>query len=142
VPALALVALDDFRGDVVGRPADRLSLLVLVFDARRQPEIADFDFNVLVEEQVPQLEIAVDDVFVVHVPDGQNQLRHEVRRLRLRQALPSLDHLVHALVVTELQQNVAVIPIFEEVLVLADVFVLESPMNLDFRLQLRVIERP
>jgi hypothetical protein len=44
---------------------------------------------------------------------------------------------VHTLVVTEFEQNVAVVTVFEKVFVFANVVVFERPVNLNLGLQLR-----
>lgn len=141
VPPFGLVALNDFGGDVVRRAADGLSLLVLVVDPSCQSQVPHLDVQLLIYEQVSQLQVTVDHVVLVHVLDGKKELRHEVGRLGLGEPLAALDHLVHALVVTQFQQYVAVLAIFEEVLELAHVLVLQHSMDLDFRLQLQRQEK-
>mmetsp|Transcript_24372 Transcript_24372/g.70101 ORF Transcript_24372/g.70101 Transcript_24372/m.70101 type:complete len:311 (-) Transcript_24372:1790-2722(-) len=136
MPALLLVAVDDLRGDVVGGAADGLALLVGAGQAGGETKVSDLDVEVLVEEEVAELEVAVDDVDVVHVADGVEELLHVVLDLRLRESLPSLDHFVHGLVVAQLEKDVAVDLVLEEVLVLADIVVFEAAVDLDLGLEL------
>ena len=42
------LAFKDLRGDVVGRAADRLLLLLVVLQPSRQSEVAQLDLHVLV----------------------------------------------------------------------------------------------
>mmetsp|Transcript_25506 Transcript_25506/g.61327 ORF Transcript_25506/g.61327 Transcript_25506/m.61327 type:complete len:397 (-) Transcript_25506:312-1502(-) len=136
VTPLLLVALDDFWGNVVGRPADGLALLVGGVDATRQAKVSDLDVHGLGEEEVAELEVSVDNVAIVHEAHGLHYLVHEEARLLFCERLPAFDHLVDALVVAELKEDVAVDLVLEEVLVLADVGVLHRSMDLDFSLKL------
>ena len=79
----------------------------------------------------------MNDVFIVNVLHRVEQLAHEVRCFGLGQALAPFDHFVQALVVTQFEEDVAVVAIFKKVLVLAHVLVFERSMDLDFCLQLR-----
>lgn len=133
---LLLVAVNDLGSDVVGSAADGLALLVGAGQAGGQTKVSDLDVEVLVEEEVAELEVAMDDVDAVHVSDGVKELLHVVLDLRLRESLPSLDHFVHGLVLAQLEEDVAVDLVLEEVLVLADVVVLEAAVDLDLGLQL------
>ena len=52
------------------------------------------------------------------------------------QSLPALQQLVHRLVVAELEKDVHILTIFEEVLEVAHMGVLDAAMNLDLTHQL------
>jgi hypothetical protein len=52
------------------------------------------------------------------------------------QSFASLQQLVHAVVRTQLQQNINILRIFKEVHELSDISVLHGPMNFDFTHQL------
>ncbi len=138
VPALLLAPLDDLRRDVVGGAAYRAALLVRRVDPARQAEVADLNVHGFAQEEVPELQVAVDDVAVVHEGDGVDDLQHEEARLLLRERLAPLDHLVHALIVAQLKEDVAVGLVLEEVFVLANVGMLHRSVYLYFRLQLRI----
>ena len=58
-----------------------------------EAKVAHFDLEVAAQEQVAELEVAVDDVACVHVPDRREQLQHVVLDLGLGQPLPALDQL-------------------------------------------------
>jgi hypothetical protein len=64
------------------------------------------------------------------------QLSHKISSFGFCQTFAAFDHLVHTLIVTQLKQNVTVLPILEEMLVLANVFVLQCSVNFNLSLQL------
>ena len=90
--AVALLA-EDLGRDVVGRAAERLLALAVVLEPRGQAKVADLELHVVVEEEVAQLQVAVDDALPVQVLHAQQQLAHEVARLRLRDRLAPLVQL-------------------------------------------------
>ena len=100
---LLLVAVDDLGGDVVGSTADGLALLVGTGQTGGQTKVSHLDVEVLVQKEIAQLEVAMDDVDAVHVPNGVKELLHVVLDLRLCESLPSLDHFVHGLVLAQLE---------------------------------------
>lgn len=55
------------------------------------------DLHVVIEEDVPELEISVDDPVVVQVVDALQQLCHVVAGLWFRQRLPALVELQQGL---------------------------------------------
>lgn len=63
--------------------------------------LTNLDLHILVEEEVAQLEIAVDDAVVVEVLAALDGLAHEVARLRLRHCLTALVQLQQRLQETE-----------------------------------------
>ena len=71
--------------DVVGRAADRA--LLLLADPRGQSEVSDLDSHAGGEEEVAQLEVAVEDVLPVDVVHAVDQLGHVVADLGLRHNL-------------------------------------------------------
>ena len=101
--ALLLVAVNDLGSDVVGSAADGLALLVGAGQTGGQTKVSDLDVEVLVQEEIAQLEVAMDDVDAVHVSDGVQELLYVVLDLRLRESLPPLDHFVHGLVLAQLE---------------------------------------
>mmetsp|Transcript_85257 Transcript_85257/g.246474 ORF Transcript_85257/g.246474 Transcript_85257/m.246474 type:complete len:570 (+) Transcript_85257:804-2513(+) len=80
VPGLAL---QDLGSDVVGRAADRALLLAVVLKLRREAEIANLQARVRVEEQVAQLEVAVDDTSAVQVLHRNDEIIQEEHCLGL-----------------------------------------------------------
>ena len=92
-----VLALEDLGRDVVGRAADCLSPLLAVREARGQAEVAHLDAHLGVDEEVAQLEVAVDDQVGVQVLERRDELREVVTRLELAQLLASLQQLRHGL---------------------------------------------
>lgn len=101
VSTLAFVVLDHFRSNVVRRTAYGFALFIFIFQAGSQAKISYFDIEVLIEEQVTKLQIAVDDVLVVHVDHGLEQLPHEESCLGFGEPISAFDHLIEALIVAE-----------------------------------------
>ena len=134
--SLLLVPIDNLWCDVVGRATDGLALLLRTGQLGRQAKVSNLDGEVLVKEQVAKLQVAVDDVNTVHVADSIEQLLHVVLDFGFGEALPPLDHLVHGLVLAQLEEDVAVNLVLEEVLVLANITMLETAVDFDFCLKL------
>ena len=65
-----------------------------------------------------------------------NNLHSIALHLQLMKPLPPLEKFVHALIMTELQQDIDVVAIFEEMHKLSNVGMLHRSMNLDFTHQL------
>lgn len=60
---------------------------MIFFDEFREPEIANNHISIFVYEKVLWLEIAVNDVFLVEVVEGEDNLSHEELDYLLREAL-------------------------------------------------------
>ena len=78
----------------------------------------------------------MNHILIVDVLDRIEQLRHEKCCFRLGKTFPTFDHLVQALVVAQLEKDVAVLTVLEEMLVFTHVAMFESTVDLDLRLQL------
>ena len=78
----------------------------------------------------------MNNIDLMHVLDGLEKLLHEVLDLRLCEALPTFNHFVHGLVLTELKKDVTIHLVFEEMLVLTNVRMLETAVDLNFGLKL------
>ena len=61
---------------------------------------------------------------VMQVAYCLQELVHKKRGFGLGQAFPTLDHFIHALIVAELQQDVAVLSVLEEMFILTNMFML------------------
>ena len=135
--AVAIRLVEQHLGrDVVGRAADRLLALAGDLDERGEPEVADLDVHVLVEEDVAELEVAVDDLVRVHVLARADELHHEEARLGLGEAAPAAEHVHEGAIVAELEGHVDVVFVLETVLEADDVGVLERLVDLDFCIKL------
>lgn len=58
---VALLALKDLRGDVVGGATNSSFLFAVKLELCGEAEVADFDFHLVVEEKVTKLEVSMDD---------------------------------------------------------------------------------
>lgn len=124
------VLLQDLGGDIVGRAADGLLDLALVFDPGGEPEVADLGVHLVVDEDVAQLEVPVDDGLRVDVDQGLDHLLDVYPGLVLGYPLPPLDQVLQRIVPTVLEQDVDILAILEGLDELNDVLVLEGPVNL------------
>ena len=73
----------------------------------------DFYLHVVVEKDVPQLEISVNYLVLVEVLDAKQDLVHEVSRLRLGHSLSAFVQLHHRSAAAELQNDVDKVGVFK-----------------------------
>ena len=78
----------------------------------------------------------MNHVLIVHVFGGFTELMHVVGSFWFSEFLPAFDHFVETLIMAQFEKDVAIRSVFKEVLVLADVSMLECSMNLNFGLKL------
>jgi len=134
--AVARLALQDLGRDVVGRAADGLLLLALELDLGGQAEVAQLDLHLLAEEEVAQLEVAVDHLVLHQVLHRVQDLQQVALHLDFRQPLAPLEQLVQRLVLAHLQQDVHVLVVLEHVFEVHHVRVVQTLVDLYFRNQL------
>lgn len=132
-------SFDDFRGDIVRCAAHCPLFLVDELEFGGEPEIANFEIHVIIEEDVPHFKIAVDDSVAVHVLQGRNNLVHIVSCLFDGEFLPLFYHFAESLVGTEFQDYVDVLLVFEDGIKFYDVLLVQRLVNLDFGEQLGLI---
>mmetsp|Transcript_27548 Transcript_27548/g.87211 ORF Transcript_27548/g.87211 Transcript_27548/m.87211 type:complete len:437 (-) Transcript_27548:485-1795(-) len=92
---------DALVGRVAPRPRGPLA---------REPKVRDAQVAVAAHEQVPRLEVAVDDTVLVHEVHAAQQLDHEVPRVRLGERLRRLDDAVQV-AVHELHHQVELVAV-------------------------------
>lgn len=80
--------------------------------------------------------LSVDDLVLVEVDEGGDDLLLVVGHLHLGQPLPALDQFVEGLVGTDLQQDVDVLVVLKHMLELHDVVVTQRLVDLDLCNQL------
>lgn len=131
-----VLALQDFRRDVVGRAADGPLAFSVELQLGGQSEIPYFDLHVVTQEKVTQLQVAVDDPVAVQLPKGRNYLDDVALHLQLCQSLPPPKQVVDGLVSTQLQEDLDLLSIFKEMLKLNYVVVVQRSVYLDLTHQL------
>jgi hypothetical protein len=67
---MALLAFEDFRCDVIRRTAYGSLALAIELKFSSKAKITDFDFHLVVQEEVTQLEIPMDNSMGMQVLDG------------------------------------------------------------------------
>ena len=71
---MATLAFEDFGRNVVRRTANGALFLAVEVEFGRQAEIAQLDLHLVVQEEVAQLEIAMDDTMRVQILQGVDDL--------------------------------------------------------------------
>ena len=130
---MTLFPFQDLWCNIVGCSTDCSFALTVKLELGCKTEVADFDFHLVVEEQITELEISVDHSVTVKVLDSGADLVHVALDLQFMESLPSSEQLVERLILAQLEQNIDVLGIFEEVLEANDVVVVEGPVDLDLR---------
>lgn len=123
--------VEDLRSNVVWRAAERLLALAVVFDTRSQAEVANLDVQVVIQEEIAELEIAVDDFVVVEVFDPAHDLVDVVAALVLGNDLSALVQLHHGALLAQLEDDVHVEGIVEEAMEADNVLVEERFVDLN-----------
>ena len=124
--------LYDLRRCVVRRPAGRLCDIRL--HKSRESEVRDFDVEVLVEQNILWLQVAVADAERVEIFEAVNNLAEEPRGLLVRQA-PVLNEVVEELAVRRvLEHDVEITRALEDVDQLEKVGVVDEPHERNFAL--------
>jgi len=129
-------AFQDLRGDIVRSTANGSFLFTIEIKFGCKPKISNFYFHLLTEEEVAELQVSVNDPVLVQVLERVDHLEGVALDFKFVQSLSSSQQLVHALVLAELEKDIHVFAIFEEVLELYDILVLDRPVDLDLRHQL------
>lgn len=128
---MTLLALQNLRSNVVWRTADGPLPFSIKFELGRETEVTNFDFHFVIQEQVTDFEISVNDPVRVEVLHSVANLEHIALNLKLNKSLSPPEKLVQRLTLTQLQQNIDVLSIFEEVLEPNNMLVVQGPMDLD-----------
>mmetsp|Transcript_27605 Transcript_27605/g.64811 ORF Transcript_27605/g.64811 Transcript_27605/m.64811 type:complete len:211 (+) Transcript_27605:3275-3907(+) len=126
------ITLDHLRGDIIWRSTDSLAYLVRRFQLRRQTQISNFNIHIPIKKKIAKLQVSMDDELIVNILCCFQKLPHEKRSFLFGQTLTTFDHFIHALIVTKFKQNVAIRFVLKEMFVLANVLMLECPMDFDF----------
>lgn len=129
---MTLLALEHFGGNIVRSTANCSLSLAIKLELGGKTEIADLDLHLVVKEEIAQLEISMNDAVTVEVLDGGADLVYVALNFKLVEALASAEQLVEGLVLTQLEQDVDVLGVFEEVFETDDVVLVKGAVNFDF----------
>jgi hypothetical protein len=96
--ALILLSLEHFRGGITGRSAEGLHKgAPLEFTS--EAKVTELDATTLVEENILQLEVTMNDAFVVEICDGETELTEQQPGLVFAES-PFLDQIIEQLSTT------------------------------------------
>jgi hypothetical protein len=128
---MTVLALQDLGGDIVGCATDSALLLTIVFELRCQPKVSHLHSRLSVEEEIPQLEVAMDNASPMQILQCTNELVHVEHGLLLRQPLVwSLAHeFVQRLVRAHLKDDVDILVVLEVVVEMHNLFVVQRAVD-------------
>lgn len=129
VATACIRVINDLGRYVVGCTANSPFALALKVELGRQAEVSELDLHACREEEVAELEVAVEDAVAVQMLDPSENLQSITLDLDLSEALASFEHFIESLIRAELQQYVNVFGILEKVLKPNNVWVLQRPMD-------------
>lgn len=109
-----------------------LFALAWFFNKGSQTKIPNLDIHVAIEEQISELEIAMDDLVGVHIVAGANDLDEEKTCFGLGVSFSAAEHVHHAPILAKLERHVDVVIVFKTFLKTNDIGMLEGAMELDF----------
>mmetsp|Transcript_111327 Transcript_111327/g.278756 ORF Transcript_111327/g.278756 Transcript_111327/m.278756 type:complete len:226 (+) Transcript_111327:2013-2690(+) len=126
-----LFAFQNFRRDVIGRTAYCALFLVVVFELSSKTEIANFETIVSIQEEVAQLEVAVDHTTLMEVFQRNDEVVKVEHRLWFRKPFAwSFAHeFVQSLARTQLQDDVHEIVVLEIIVEFHNFVVVQRPMD-------------
>jgi len=127
---------EHLRRNIVRRSTDGLLPLARILYQGGKSEVSDLDVHVSIKEQVPELEVAMDDLMGVHVVACANELDHEEAGFRFREAATTAEHVHERSRSAEFEGHVHVVGIFETILEVDDVGMFKRAMYFDFCVEL------
>lgn len=104
---------ENLGSNIVGSPTNSFLLLPFKHDLGRQPEVPNFNFHLVIEKQIPQLQVSVDHLLRVHILSRIHDLSEVVLCLHITESLPSLYHVIQREVLADLQHDVDVLRVFK-----------------------------
>lgn len=126
---MATFALQHLWCDIVRCAANRALFLAVEVQLCCQSEVAKFYLHLVVEEKVAQFQVPVDDPVRMQVLQGVDDLHRVALDLKLVEPLTPLQKLVHRLVRAKFKQDVHILAVFEEMLEVAHILVLDTAVD-------------
>ena len=127
---------EHLRGDIVRRPTYRLLPLAGVLNESRKPKVANLDVHIRIQEEVAKFQIPVDDLVGVHVVACADELDHEKASFGFGKSATAAQHVHERSRGAEFKRHVDIVIVFEALLEVDDVGVLERAMDFDFCVKL------
>jgi hypothetical protein len=127
---------EHLRGNIVRRPTYRLLPLAGVLNESRKPKVANLDVHIRVQEEVTKFQIPMDDLVSVHVVACADELDHEKASFGFGESATAAQHVHERSRGAELKRHVDIVIVFEALLEVDDVGVLERAMDLNFCVKL------
>ena len=129
---MASLALKDLWRDIVWCPTNSSLALAIEVNLRSEPEIPHFNLHLFIDKEVAKFQISVNNAVLVQILQSIHDLQCVALHLEFVQSFPALEQVVQRLILANFQQDVNIFRVLEEMLELADVLVLETPVNFDF----------
>lgn len=123
--------IEDLWSDVVRSTAEGFLAFSVVFDTSGQAKVADLYMQVVVQEEIAELEIAMDDFVVVKVLDAAHNLMDVITAFVFSNDLSALMQFHHGALFAQLEDDVNVERVVEEAVEAHNVPVVQGLMNLD-----------
>ena len=127
---------EHLRGDIVRRPTYRLLPLAGVLNESRKPKVANLDVHICIQEEVTKFQIPGDDLVGVHVVACADELDHEKASFGLGKSATAAQHVHERSRGAEFKRHVDIVIVFEALLEVDDVGVLERAMDFNFCVKL------
>lgn len=117
--------IKNFWSNIVGGTTNSSLFLSIELKFSGETEISEFDLHFIVEEKISEFEISVDNSVGVKVLERVDYLDNVTLDLEFHESLSSFDEFVESLVGTKFKQDVDIFGVFEDMLELDDVDVVE-----------------
>lgn len=129
---MAGLALEDFGRNIIRSTANCPLLLPVKIKLGGEAEISELDLHFVVQEEIAQLEVTMDNAMRVQVLQSVDYLCSITLNFQFVKSFSTFKQFVHALVLAKFEQDVDILTVLEEVLEVADIGVLDAPVDLDF----------
>lgn len=128
-PLVVLLPLDHLRGQVIQGSTQRLPARGRRVD--RPPKIRDLQLTLGPQQQILWLDVSVDDMLLVAVPEGGGHLEDELRRLTFGESTLVGQVLVELAVRRVLQDEINTLVVVEVAVHTQNVLVTEVGLDFD-----------
>ena len=113
---MALFTFEDFRSNIIRCTTNRSLPFSIELKFGSEAKVADFDFHLIVQEEIAQFEVSVDNSMRMQVFDGITKLCHVALYFQFMESLAPTEELVERLTLAQLKNYINVFSIFKEML--------------------------